>query len=53
MSATQLLARLRAVKGYQRTELLDKIEKEHGRGFRKTIQETITPRSARVRPPAP
>ena len=42
MNAKSLLAQLQATPpGYKRAELLDKIEKEHGRGFMKTIRDQL------------
>ena len=47
VSAAELLDRLRAAQGYKRAELLDAIEREYGRSFRKAVQEIVQPRAVR------
>lgn len=41
MSQQKIVARILAAKSYERSDMLDQIEKEHGRGFRKAVQEAI------------
>ena len=46
-SSAELQPHLRAAQGYERAERLEAIEREYGRVFRKTVQESVQPRAAR------